>query len=86
MGAMAEVQKKSERFPKGGVWVEIGQEMAKAMGEPDLGTLIDKEAVAHAMDRFKKLGDEIAVELGYENAADMSAKVLAEEKAQTPIQ
>lgn len=80
------VQKKSERFPKGDVWVEIGKEMARAMGEPDLGTLIDKEAVAHAMDRFRKLGDEIAVELGYKDAADMSTRVLADEKAKTSVQ
>lgn len=84
--AMASVQAKSERFSKGNVWVEIGEEMATAMGEPGLGALIDKEAVAHAMDRFKTLGDEIAVELGYKNATDMSEQVLKKDKIESPIQ
>lgn len=84
--AMASVQAKSESFPKGNVWTELGNEIAQALGSDSLATLVDEEAVAHAMEKFTKLHNEIAKELGYEDAADMSAKVLADEKAKTSVQ
>ncbi len=71
---------------KGNALIGLGNEMARAFGSKDLGSFMDKQAMQTVAEKFTLLHEDIAKELGYENAADMSAKVQEKYAAETPIQ
>ncbi len=55
---------------------ELGNETARAFGSKDLNKFMDKQAIITVAKKFTLLHEDIAKELGYESAADMSDKLL----------